>query len=47
MIKRILFCIFAAAIMTAVTGCHTARGGGDNVETSVNSLPRSDVPPPP
>ena len=45
MIKRILFGLLAAAaLLTAVTGCSTVGGAGEDVELPAA---QSNVPPPP
>ncbi len=47
MIKRIVLMIFAAvALVTAVTGCNTVRGAGEDVENTGETV-RSNIPPPP
>ena len=48
MMKRIVLLVFAVASMCALTGCYTARGGGEFEDSgyTVNTIP-SNVPPPP
>jgi len=47
MLKKIILGLFAAvALITAVTGCNTPRGAGEDVENTTTSNP-SNVPPPP
>jgi predicted small secreted protein len=39
MMKRILFAFFAAALLaTAVTGCNTMRGAGEDVENTGEAI---------
>jgi predicted small secreted protein len=45
MIKRIILALFAAAaLVTAVTGCNTVRGAGEDVEDAGATI-RNNVPP--
>jgi len=47
MLKRIILGLFAAAaLVTAVTGCNTVRGAGEDVENTGTAI-QSNVPPPP
>lgn len=45
MIKRIIFAVVAAvALVTAVTGCNTVRGAGEDVENAGEAI-RDHTPP--
>ena len=45
MIKRLILALFAAvALVTAVTGCNTVRGAGEDVEDTGAAI-RNNTPP--
>lgn len=45
MIKRLIIALFAAVtLVTAVTGCHTVRGAGEDVEDAGAAI-RNNTPP--
>ena len=45
MIKRLILALFATvALVTALTGCHTVRGAGEDIENAGESI-QNHTPP--